>query len=91
MIISNEPGFYREGEYGIRTENILIIKEKDKKNLKFENISWAPIDRDLIDIKMLTSSEINWINNYHLKVLQNLLNFLDPHEKDWLKNVTAPL
>ncbi|PPR52679.1 MAG: hypothetical protein CFH14_00191, partial [Alphaproteobacteria bacterium MarineAlpha5_Bin4] len=38
-----------------------------------------------------TSSEINWINNYHLKVLQNLLNFLDPHEKDWLKNVTAPL
>ena len=91
MIISNEPGFYREGEYGIRTENILIIKEKDKKNLSFENISWAPIDRDLIDIKMLTPSEINWINNYHLKVLQNLLNFLDPHEKDWLKNVTAPL
>ena len=91
MIISNEPGFYREGEYGIRTENILIIKEKDKKNLSFENISWAPIDRDLIDIKMLSPLEINWINSYHLKVLQNLLKFLDPHERDWLQNVTAPL
>ena len=91
MIISNEPGFYKEGEYGIRTENILIIREKDKKNLKFENISWAPIDRDLIDIKMLSSSEINWINNYHENVLKILLNSLDSEEEDWLKSVTASL
>ena len=91
MILSNEPGFYKEGEYGIRIENIIVVKEKDKKNLEFENISWAPIDKDLIVKEMLSEFEIKWINNYHKKVYDNLNNFVNLKERKWLQNVTTPL
>ena len=91
MLLSNEPGYYKEGEYGIRTENIIIVKEKDKENLIFENISWAPIDRDLIVKKMLSEFEVNWINNYHQSVYNNLQKYFKSEEREWLQSVTSPL
>jgi len=91
MILSNEPGYYKEGEYGIRIENIIVVKEDKENLLKFENISWAPIDKDLIDPNMLNSSELDWINDYHQKVFEKLSMFLTLEEKNWLQNVTKPL
>ena len=57
MILSNEPGYYKEGEYGIRIENIVVVQDDKENKLKFENISWAPIDKDLIDSSMLNEKE----------------------------------
>jgi len=91
MIISNEPGYYKEGEYGIRIENIIIVQELNKDLLKFENISWAPIDRDLVEPKMLNEHELKWINEYHQSVYQKIGQFLSPEEKRWLQKVTKPL
>ena len=91
MILSNEPGYYKEGEYGIRIENIIVVKEEKENKLKFENISWAPIDRDLIDSNMLNEKELDWINEYHQKVYEKLSKFLTLEEKNWLQKVTKPL
>jgi Xaa-Pro aminopeptidase len=89
MILSNEPGYYKEGEYGIRIENIIVVKEEENE-LKFENISLAPIDRDLIDSKMLNQNELDWINKYHQTVYEKLSKYLTPEEKNWLQKVTKP-
>ena len=91
MILSNEPGYYKEGEYGIRIENIIVVKEDKENQLKFENISWAPIDKDLIDSNMLNRRELDWINDYHQRVFEKLSIFLSLEEKNWLQNVTKPL
>ena len=89
MILSNEPGYYKENEYGIRTENLVVIKENNDKKLYFENISWCPIDLDLIESSMLDQIEIHWLNKYHRKVYETLHTHLDNQERDWLKKVTA--
>ena len=91
MILSNEPGYYKEGEYGIRIENIIVVKEYNENQLKFENISWAPIDRDLINSEMLNKEELNWINDYHSKVFEKISGSLTLEEKNWLQKVTKPL
>ena len=91
MILSNEPGYYKEGEYGIRIENIVVVKDDKENKLTFENISWAPIDRDLINPNMLNDNELEWINEYHQKVYEKLSNFLTLEEKRWLQEVTKPL
>ena len=91
MILSNEPGYYKEGEYGIRIENIIVVKEDNENQLKFENISWAPIDRDLINSKMLNEEELTWINDYHSKVFEKISGSLTLEEKNWLQKVTKPL
>ena len=91
MILSNEPGFYKEGEYGIRTENLIIVIKQSDLNLQFETISWAPIDIDLININILDYDEIMWLNNYHLKVYEKLKYKLDVREKKWLQKVTQPI
>ena len=91
MILSNEPGLYKEGEYGIRIENILIVKKENANFLSFENISWAPIDRDLIEPSLLNSNDLKWLNNYHQTVFDKLSHFLTAEEKLWLQNVTSPL
>ena len=90
MILSIEPGYYKEGAYGIRIENIVIVQEEGNE-LKFENISWAPIDRDLIDSKLFNKKELDWVNSYHQKVYKKLSKFLEPEEKNWLHKVTKPL
>ncbi len=89
MILSNEPGYYKENEYGIRTENLVVIKENNNKKLYFENISWCPIDLDLIDSSMLDQIEKHWLNTYHKKVYDTLEMYLENKEKDWLKKVTS--
>ena len=91
MILSNEPGYYKEGEYGIRIENILIVKKENENLLGFENISWAPIDTDLIELSLLNSSEVKWLNDYHQTVFEKLSIFLTSDERLWLKEVTLPL
>ncbi len=91
MILSNEPGFYKKDQYGIRIENLILVVKKSKKKLAFKTISLAPIDIDLIDKKLLTKNEIRWVNDYHKKVRLSLGKFLKLKEKDWLKNVTRNL
>ena len=94
MIISNEPGYYKENEYGIRIENLLICFNSDKKeseSLYFETISWAPIDLELVSPKLLNKNEIDWLNNYHKKVYKNISPNLSVEEKKWLKYVTKSI
>ena len=91
MILSNEPGYYKDSEYGIRIENLVICRSIDSENLYFENISWAPIDRDLCQISLLNEKEIEWINRYHQKVYDLINANLDENETKWLYFVTRPL
>ena len=85
MILSNEPGYYESGKFGIRIENLVTIK-KYKKKIKFENLTLAPIDKSLIQKKLLTKIEINWLNSYHSKVFNKLKSFMNKSEKIELKN-----
>ena len=91
MILSNEPGFYKKKEYGIRTENLIVAYKKTNNTLGFETISWAPIDIDLIDVSLLTILEKNWLNNYHEIVYLNFHQKLNSNEARWLHEVTKPL
>jgi Xaa-Pro aminopeptidase len=96
MIVSNEPGYYRTGEYGIRIENLVLVKEADMPNaerrmLEFETLTLAPIDRDLIDVTMLTGPERDWIDRYHARVYATLADRLTEAERDWLAEAAAPL
>lgn len=89
MLTSNEPGFYKTGEYGIRIEN-LVLAVKDKKTnfgefLKFESVTLFPIDKNLIEHKMLTKAEVQWLENYHKEVFSKLSPHLNKNEKAWLK------
>ncbi len=92
MIITNEPGYYREGHYGIRIENILTVRESDAGDmLEFETITLAPIDKSLIDVSILNPSEIEWINSYHARVYETLSKHLEGDVRDWLKEQTKPM
>ncbi len=91
MILSNEPGYYKLNEYGIRIENLLLIKENKKNQLYFENLSWCPIDKDLIVRDLLNKQELEWLNIYHENVFLKLHNFINDNEKNWLKTATEPL
>jgi Xaa-Pro aminopeptidase len=96
MIVSNEPGYYRTGEYGIRIENLVLVKEAELPNaerrmLEFETLTLAPIDRKLIDVAMLTAPERDWINSYHNRVYATLCDRLTEAECDWLTEAAAPL
>ncbi len=95
MIVSDEPGYYQSGGYGIRIENLLLVENvKSKPNqanltgfrdfLQFKVISLAPIEAKLIDFKMLTYPEKKWLYNYHLKIQQTFKNKLNPDEQEWL-------
>ena len=82
MILSNEPGFYLKGKYGIRIENLVYIKEKN--NLFFKNLTLVPIDINLINFKLLNSQEKKYLINYHLEVYSKIHKFLSLSEKKWL-------
>ena len=86
MIISNEPGFYKENNFGIRIENLVYIK-KEKNNLKFENLTFAPIDIDLINFRLLTKTEKNYLFKYHLEIYSKYSKHLNYKEKKWLANL----
>ena len=83
MIVSNEPGYYEEGKFGIRIENLLYI-HKNKNKLEFKNLTMAPIDKDLINYKLLNSREKNYLFKYNLEVYNNISKFLNKNEKNWL-------
>ncbi|MDC3042192.1 M24B family metallopeptidase [Candidatus Pelagibacter sp.] len=83
MILSNEPGYYKTNEYGIRIENLVYVK-KIKKNLLFQNLTMAPIEKDLINFDLLTIDEKNYLFKYHLEVYSRISKYLKPNEKSWL-------
>ena len=85
MIVSNEPGYYKKGHYGIRIENLVYIK-KIKKKLYFENLTLAPIETDLINFELLNRKEKKYLNKYHKKVYATLNPYLSKFEKTWLKS-----
>jgi Xaa-Pro aminopeptidase len=97
MIISNEPGYYRTGEYGIRIENLVLVREAgeipgaERPMLEFETLTLAPIDRNLIDVTMLSPVERSWVDEYHARVYATLADRLDVAERDWLAEAAAPL
>jgi Xaa-Pro aminopeptidase len=85
MIVSNEPGYYENGKFGIRIENLIRVK-KIKKNYKFDNLTLVPIDKSLIEKELLNKNETKWLNNYHAKVFSNLKKFMNKSELIQLKN-----
>ena len=96
MILSNEPGYYKAGEYGIRIENLLLVVERDVPGgeatmLAFETLTLVPIDRDMIDPALLTDSELSWINAYHADVERALLPLLDEGDSAWLTSRCSSL
>ena len=90
MIVSNEPGYYKENHYGIRIEN-LVISKLSKGWITFKTITIAPLERLLIDQTLLTTNEIDWVNKYHKRVRNILMPSMNSDEIDWLINQTAPL
>jgi Xaa-Pro aminopeptidase len=91
MLLSNEPGYYKEGHYGIRIENLVLAQKADEKTLCFETVTLAPIDRLLIVVEMLTAEEKTWLNFYHAEVYKILAPLLDKNLKAWLETQTLPL
>ncbi|SFR43809.1 aminopeptidase P family protein [Litoreibacter janthinus] len=94
MILSNEPGYYREGAFGIRIENLIVVQDApelgDKRDqLSFETLTWVPLDRRLIAVDMISPVERNWIDAYHAKIAQIL--DVQGSAKDWLMAATLPL
>jgi Xaa-Pro aminopeptidase len=90
-VISNEPGYYKTGEYGIRIENLIVVVESAKAPgfLEFETLTLAPIDRRLIDVDMLTAGERDWLNAYHQRVWAAIGPVVTGDVKAWLKGATA--
>ena len=85
MILSNEPGYYKKNNYGIRIENLVYVNKKNR-NLYFENLTMAPIEKDLINYNLLSSSEKNYLFRYHLDVYSRLSKYLNRNERKWLAN-----
>ena len=91
MFVTDEPGYYRENEFGIRIENTVLVIEAEKNFLKFEELTLVPINKDLIVKEVLTNDEVQWLNNYHQKVQNALLHEFTPEDQEWLKNACSPL
>jgi Xaa-Pro aminopeptidase len=97
MLISNEPGFYKVGAYGIRIENVVLVTEPEKTSdserpmMSFETLTLAPIDLRLIIAEMLSSEELAWINAYHARVFETLSPSLDQEASDWVQHATRPM
>jgi Xaa-Pro aminopeptidase len=93
MIISNEPGYYKTGEYGIRIENLIVVQpvETQPNMLQFETITLAPIDINLVDRNLLSAEEVAWLNAYHKRVRETLSPQLDDATKAWLAEATRPI
>ncbi|WOX06662.1 aminopeptidase P family protein [Microbulbifer pacificus] len=93
MIVSNEPGFYLTGEYGIRIENLIFITESQNYPgfLEFDALTLVPIERQLIDPALLSDSELGWLNDYHKKVQETLSPLVNEQTRAWLVAATAPL
>jgi len=98
MILSNEPGYYRAGAFGIRIENLIVTTKAqkidgadDREMFVFETLTWVPLDRNLIDLTLLGAKEQEWVNLYHAQTLAFVGPTLDGSDLDWLKMACAPL
>ena len=95
MILSNEPGLYREGSYGIRLENLVLVtppapvKGGTREMLGFETLTLAPFDRRLIDPSLLDRDELAWLNAYHAQVRRKIEKLLKGADRAWLRKATA--
>jgi len=96
MILSNEPGYYKAGEFGIRIENLFLVEEREIEGgeqtmLGFETLTFAPLERKLIDVAMLSPNQLQWVDDYHAKVRAVIAPQLEGEALDWLKAQTAPI
>ena len=97
MVVSNEPGFYKEGGFGIRIENLELVRTQipqageELEMLAFEALTLAPIDRTLVDVTLLDDGEIAWWNGYHKRVLETVGPLVDEKTRDWMEECCAPL
>jgi len=91
MILSNEPGYYKEDAFGIRIENLVLIQKNEAGEFYFETITLAPIDKNLIDKKMLSEVEVQWMNAYHARIFDTISPLVDCDVKAWLEKATGAL
>ncbi len=98
MILSNEPGFYREGAFGIRIENLIVVEEAPAlpgqtvpEMYRFETLTHVPIDTRLIDTGLLTEAERDWLNTYHTEVLERIGPLVEGNVSTWLARACAPI
>ena len=95
MIVSNEPGYYKTGAYGIRIENLVAVQKAqgggEREMLGFETLTLAPIDRNLVMRELLDDAELAWLNAYHARVRETIGPQVDPETRAWLEQATAPI
>jgi Xaa-Pro aminopeptidase len=96
MLLSNEPGYYKPGHYGIRIENLVLVEKRsipgaEREIYGFETITLCPIDRRLIKVSLLTEEERRWLNAYHARVLKVIGPLVDKPVRTWLKQACASL
>ena len=97
MIVSNEPGYYKEGAYGIRIENLVAVTERtdrpadERPMLEFETLTLAPIERRLVVPEMLLAEELAWLDDYHARVQDAHKDVLDAETRAWLEQATRPI
>ena len=96
MILSNEPGYYKDGAFGIRIENLVLVEEQDIKGaegtyLGFENLTWVPMARNMLDLSLLTAEEKRWWNDYHAKTREILAPQLEGDVLAWLEDACQPI
>ena len=95
MVVSNEPGYYKTGAYGIRIENLLVVRAApelagaERELLEFETLTLAPIDRALVAVALMTADEIGWLDRYHARVKSSLTPLVDDTTAAWLEAATA--
>jgi Xaa-Pro aminopeptidase len=95
MLCSNEPGVYREGQYGIRIENLILATEQFStpfgRFYGFETLTLCPLEPALIESRLLSREQITWVNEYHARVREALSPHLKQEERLWLEEITAPI
>jgi Xaa-Pro aminopeptidase len=96
MILSNEPGYYRAGEYGIRLENLVIVEKREiagaeREMYGFETITLAPFDLACVEPGLMSPEEIAWLNAYHAQVRKTLSPRVDAKTKKWLREATRAI
>lgn len=95
MIISDEPGLYLEGRFGIRLENLVLCRRGEKNEygqfLYLEPLTMVPFDREAILPELMSKKELEWLNTYHQRVYETLSPYLDEEEQGWLREMTAQI
>ena len=96
MILSNEPGYYKADAFGIRIENLILVEKREIEGaegtyLGFENLTWVPLARNMLDLSLLTPEEKQWWNEYHAKTHAILAPQLEGEVREWLEDACRPL